>query len=41
MERGERNPSLTTVYKIADALEIRPSEIHARAEQLQDAGKQH
>lgn len=34
MERGERNPSLTTVYKIADALGIRPSEIHTRAEQL-------
>jgi len=39
MERGERNPSLTTIYKIADALEVRPSEIHARAEQLQAAGK--
>lgn len=41
MERGERNPSLTTVYKIADALEIYPSELHARAEQLQATGKQH
>jgi transcriptional regulator with XRE-family HTH domain len=41
MERGERNPSLTTVYKIADALEVRPSEIHARAEQLQATGKRH
>jgi DNA-binding XRE family transcriptional regulator len=39
MERGERNPSLTTVYKIANALEIRPSEIHARAERLQAASK--
>ncbi len=39
MERGERNPSLTTIYKIADALEVRPSGIHARAEQLQAAGK--
>lgn len=38
MERGERNPSLTTVYKIADALEVRPSEIHARAEHLQATG---
>jgi transcriptional regulator with XRE-family HTH domain len=37
MERGERNPSLTTVYKIADTLGISPSEIHARAEQLEDA----
>ncbi|MFZ1925701.1 MAG: helix-turn-helix transcriptional regulator [Solirubrobacteraceae bacterium] len=41
MERGERNPSLTSVFKIAYALEIRPSEIHARTEQLQDAGEQH
>ena len=37
MERGERNPSLTTVYKIADTLRVRPSEIHARAEQLENA----
>jgi transcriptional regulator with XRE-family HTH domain len=37
MERGERNPSLTTVYKIADTLGVRPSDIHARAEQLEGA----
>lgn len=37
MERGERNPSLTTVYKIADTLGIRPSAIHALAEHLEDA----
>jgi transcriptional regulator with XRE-family HTH domain len=37
MERGERNPNLTSVFKIAKALGIRPSEIHARAEQLQIA----
>jgi transcriptional regulator with XRE-family HTH domain len=35
MERGERNPSLTSVIKIASALGVRPSEIHARAEQIQ------
>lgn len=35
MERGERNPSLTAIFKIADTLEIRPSEIHIRCEQLQ------
>lgn len=36
MERGERNPSLTSVFKIADALDVCPSQIHARAEQIQD-----
>jgi transcriptional regulator with XRE-family HTH domain len=36
MERGERNPSLTSVFKIADSLGVCPSEIHARAERLQD-----
>jgi transcriptional regulator with XRE-family HTH domain len=36
MERGERNPSLTTIIKIAAALDVQPSEIHARAEQLRD-----
>lgn len=35
MERGERNPSLTSVIKIANALGVQPSEIHARAEQIQ------
>ena len=39
IERGERNPSLTTVYKIAEELGVRPSEIHGRAERLQDADK--
>jgi transcriptional regulator with XRE-family HTH domain len=34
MERGHSNPSLTAVFKIADALSVRPWEIHARAEQL-------
>jgi transcriptional regulator with XRE-family HTH domain len=33
-ERGERNPSLTGVFKIASALGVPPSEIHVRAEQL-------
>jgi DNA-binding XRE family transcriptional regulator len=35
MERGERNPSLTSVSKIANALGVQPSNIHARAEQIQ------
>jgi transcriptional regulator with XRE-family HTH domain len=37
MERGERNPSLATVFKVADTLGVRPSEIHARAEQILSA----
>jgi len=32
IERGERNPSLTSILKIADALGMAPSELHARAE---------
>jgi transcriptional regulator with XRE-family HTH domain len=34
IERGKTNPSLTTVLKIAEALGVPPSEIHARAERL-------
>jgi DNA-binding XRE family transcriptional regulator len=34
IERGERNPSLSHILKVADALGVRPSEIHARAERL-------
>jgi transcriptional regulator with XRE-family HTH domain len=41
MERGERNPSLTSVIKIANALGVQPSEIHARAEQIQATSTQH
>jgi transcriptional regulator with XRE-family HTH domain len=32
IERGERNPSLGTVFKIASALGVSASEIHSRAE---------
>lgn len=35
IERGERNPSLGTVFKIADTLSVPPSAIHIRAEQAQ------
>jgi len=35
MERGERNPNLTSIIKIATALGVQPSEIHTRAEQIQ------
>jgi DNA-binding XRE family transcriptional regulator len=34
IERGERNPSLSHILKVADALGVRPSEIHVRAERL-------
>lgn len=34
IERGERNPSLSHIFKIADTLGVRPSEIHARAEHI-------
>ena len=34
VERGERNIALANILKIADALELPTSEIHARAEQL-------
>jgi transcriptional regulator with XRE-family HTH domain len=32
IERGERNPSLTNILKIARALNVPASEIHRRAE---------
>lgn len=34
IERGVKNPTLATVWKIADALETRPSELLSRAERL-------
>jgi transcriptional regulator with XRE-family HTH domain len=36
MERGERNPSLTSIIKIANALSVPPSEILARAETIRE-----
>jgi transcriptional regulator with XRE-family HTH domain len=39
IERGERNPSLGTVFKIADALGVLPSAIYLRAEQAQRAAR--
>jgi transcriptional regulator with XRE-family HTH domain len=38
IERGHSNPSLTSVLKIAEALGVAPSEIHARAERLVGRG---
>jgi transcriptional regulator with XRE-family HTH domain len=34
IERGERNPSLTNILKLAAALGTRPAELFARAERL-------
>jgi transcriptional regulator with XRE-family HTH domain len=35
IERGERNPSLTNILKLARALATRPAELFARAEGLE------
>jgi transcriptional regulator with XRE-family HTH domain len=35
MERGERNPSLSMIFKIAAALDVPASEMLARAEAIQ------
>jgi transcriptional regulator with XRE-family HTH domain len=34
IERGERNLALTNIYKLAAALDLAPSAIHLRAEQI-------
>jgi transcriptional regulator with XRE-family HTH domain len=34
IERGERNPTLETIWKIADGFDTRPSDLLARAERL-------
>jgi transcriptional regulator with XRE-family HTH domain len=34
VERGERNASLTNIFKLADALGVSPSEVHARADKI-------
>lgn len=39
MERGERNPSLSSVLKVAEMLGVPPSEIHALAEQILHEGR--
>lgn len=33
IERGERNPTLTTILKVAVALDVRPSDLMARFEE--------
>jgi transcriptional regulator with XRE-family HTH domain len=37
IERGERNPSYTSLLRLAEGLEIRASELVARAERIVDA----
>jgi len=39
IERGERNPSLTNILKIADALGVRAAEINDRADAILAATK--
>lgn len=39
IERGERNPSLANIVKVAQALEVRPSELLAAAEVIQHRGR--
>jgi transcriptional regulator with XRE-family HTH domain len=36
IERATKSPTLKTVWKIAEALEVRPSELLGRAERLLD-----
>jgi len=36
IERGERNPSLINIAKLADALQLRPSELFALVEAALD-----
>lgn len=38
IERGERNPSFTNIRRIAEALDVRTSELILRAEKLEAAG---
>lgn len=36
IERATKSPTLTTVWKIAEVLDVKPSELMRRAEQLLD-----
>ena len=36
IERGERKPTLETLWRIAEALNMRPSELVRRIEQMMD-----
>lgn len=38
LERAQKTPTLTTVWRIADAFETRPSDLLARTERLLDKG---
>jgi len=37
IERGRRNPSFTNIRRLADALEVRTSELMQRAEELESS----
>jgi transcriptional regulator with XRE-family HTH domain len=39
IERGVRNPSLTNIFKLAEALEIDPAELFARAQVAADGSE--
>lgn len=36
IERGTKSPTLATVWKVAEGLDVRPSELLASAEQILD-----
>lgn len=39
VERGTKTPTLSTVWRVAEALETKPSRLVARAERILDKGR--
>jgi len=39
LERAKKSPTLTTVWRLADGLETRPSDLLARAERILDENR--